>query len=693
MDILHVGWNEAYFYYIMELADDVDAKNQNWETYQPRTLRNELKRRGRLSPHECVQLGLALSDALTLLHGERLVHRDIKPSNIIFIGGVPRLADIGLVTSTDDAFSMAGTHGFLPPEGPGTPQADIYSLGMVLYEASTGHKASEFPLPPADLREISESKTWGELNHIILRACARDIRRWYPSVQHLKAALSRVRDGKSVKDEDALLRLFTMLGWATLAAVILTLAGIGARSVWESGARLTNSVSVSWPVTNNIASSVLPPPSPALREVRRLDSPSVSRWPYWPSALPGNWQRYGEPLLFLATGAELNVISGRSYRVQSTLLPLSPGANLSLNFVTDLDGDGSDEVAVSGREGEELFISVLDPSLFEIRRFKAKAEKRTGEFGDKFVNALWAKRVDDLKGNGKKQMFALMGTAYIGGGPKPREVLCFDYETQQPVWKYAMGPFGIALETADLDGDSVKEVLVGTEALSNGNAADDGTDDNHSYLYALNYHGSLLWKRELGGYYTRAYPLVLRANETGHASVLAWMKDAYEFRREHHESENGKILRFDAQGNILFAYDAGLQLASCRVLDDTRDEGQRVLAVDRDGFLHVLNSRLSLMNKTRLVTNRFDRIRAEIAAIADLDRDGKDEFIVTSLQEEGIPQRTECRQFEGTAECPGLPRELLSRLVALLAIPQRRFAGQKTTLSASFKNWRLRIWK
>src|SRR6266511_2640248 len=124
---------------------------RNSELYVPRTLRAEQLRYGRLPVAECVRIGLTLTSALAHLHKQGLVHRDVKPSNIIFVDGVPKLADIGLVVETSEAKSFVGTMGFIPPEGPGTPQADLYSLGKVLYEISTGKDRQDFPELPVEL--------------------------------------------------------------------------------------------------------------------------------------------------------------------------------------------------------------------------------------------------------------------------------------------------------------------------------------------------------------------------------------------------------------------------------------------------------------------------------------------------------------------------------------------------------------
>jgi tetratricopeptide (TPR) repeat protein len=225
--ILHVGRNErdGYFYHVMELADDERTGNQvDADHYKPRTLSTELKARSRLPPGECVKLGLALTTALDHLHRNGLIHRDIKPSNIIFVNGLPKLADIGLVATLDATCSFVGTEGYLPPEGPRTPQADLYSLGKVLYEASTGKDRRDFPELPTLLESMPEEKGIIELNAIVVKACKPDPCLRYASADQMHDDLLLLMAGKSVLRTHALerrLKTMTRIGVLTAAVLIL----------------------------------------------------------------------------------------------------------------------------------------------------------------------------------------------------------------------------------------------------------------------------------------------------------------------------------------------------------------------------------------------------------------------------------------------------------------------------------------
>ena len=197
VDILHVGRTNEYIYYIMELADDHMAGREiDIVNYAPRTLKSDLDRQKRLSASESIQLGLSLTEALDALHAHELIHRDIKPSNIIFIDGVPKLADIGLVAATGQR-SFVGTEGYVPPEGPGTAQADIFSLGKVLYEISTGKDRFDFPELDSQLSERPDKEQLLQLNDVLMKACANDSRRRYQSAEEMHDDLAALDRGES----------------------------------------------------------------------------------------------------------------------------------------------------------------------------------------------------------------------------------------------------------------------------------------------------------------------------------------------------------------------------------------------------------------------------------------------------------------------------------------------------------------
>jgi serine/threonine protein kinase len=180
VDILQVGRNDAkgYFYYVMELADDATT-GQNIDPlgYSPKTLGFQGDQIRRFPIAECVRHGAAIASALGFLHRNGLIHRDIKPSNIIFVNDVPKLADIGLVTDMTTGASMFGTDGFTPGEGSGSVRADIFSLGKVLYEMSTGRDRNEYPALPEELNDGPEARDFILFNKIILKACRS--RPWY----------------------------------------------------------------------------------------------------------------------------------------------------------------------------------------------------------------------------------------------------------------------------------------------------------------------------------------------------------------------------------------------------------------------------------------------------------------------------------------------------------------------------------
>jgi len=224
VDVLQVGGNAeaGYFYYVMELADDAQAGSSFGPNYyQPRALASDLATRKRLPIGECIRLGAPIASALGFMHRQGLIHRDIKPANIIFVNGFPKLADVGLVTEMFRTRSRVGTEGYIAPEGPGTARADIYALGKVLYEISTGKDRTAYPELPDDLGSPSQARDLIQFNKIVLKACRANPRLRYQEAEAMMSDLLAFQFSHRHPFEDKNLPGFaTWLGLVGLLAMI-----------------------------------------------------------------------------------------------------------------------------------------------------------------------------------------------------------------------------------------------------------------------------------------------------------------------------------------------------------------------------------------------------------------------------------------------------------------------------------------
>ncbi|MDB9741577.1 SUMF1/EgtB/PvdO family nonheme iron enzyme [Akkermansiaceae bacterium] len=202
VNLLHVGRSseeDDYYYYVMELGDDVTRGDDiNPADYDARTLQSDTIMAGGRpqSISHALEVGISLAGALGHLHNKGLSHRDVKPANVIFVNGKAKLADIGLV-AVSDRHTFVGTQGFVPPEGPGSAQADLYSLGKVLYELTTGKDRMQFPEVPEQLHPDADSRQWNSLNEIICNLCEPQIsRRKIKNAEELANALELIQEGK-----------------------------------------------------------------------------------------------------------------------------------------------------------------------------------------------------------------------------------------------------------------------------------------------------------------------------------------------------------------------------------------------------------------------------------------------------------------------------------------------------------------
>ena len=157
LQIYHVKDKDEHFYYTMEPADPVSSS----ELYTPDTLAFRLQQKPLPEKKLFPVLSKVFQD-LKVIHANGCAHRDIKPENILFVNGIPKVADIGLVSSlTVSMTQMAGTFDYIPPEVRASADPldsteqrqlnDLYALGMVIYCAVTGMSPKRFPSVPGSI--------------------------------------------------------------------------------------------------------------------------------------------------------------------------------------------------------------------------------------------------------------------------------------------------------------------------------------------------------------------------------------------------------------------------------------------------------------------------------------------------------------------------------------------------------------
>lgn len=119
----------------------------------------------------------------------------------------------------------------MPPEGPGSVQADIYSLGKVLYEISMGKDRMDFPAVNTRLHDLPDKTGLLQINEVLLRACANDPGERYPTAAMMHEDLVRVRDGRPLQ------RRWKLPGRALLVVLLLLGVAVGVYGAFMKWAR------------------------------------------------------------------------------------------------------------------------------------------------------------------------------------------------------------------------------------------------------------------------------------------------------------------------------------------------------------------------------------------------------------------------------------------------------------------------
>ena len=206
-----------YIVNVYDWGQDADTSFMVMEYVRGSDLKTAINQRGAISQRKVAEIGSQVCQALAVAHNLDIVHRDIKPQNIMVQpDGNVKVMDFGIARAKNSVMAktsaVLGTAHYISPEQAQgkelTAASDMYSLGVVLYEAVTGKlpfdgpdavsvalkQVSELPVPP---REIKPELDPG-LEAIIMKAMSKNPLDRFATARDMRHALNDFLAGRPV---------------------------------------------------------------------------------------------------------------------------------------------------------------------------------------------------------------------------------------------------------------------------------------------------------------------------------------------------------------------------------------------------------------------------------------------------------------------------------------------------------------
>jgi serine/threonine-protein kinase len=224
--------NHPHVVGVIDAGEDDGTPYIVFEYVEGETLKDRIRRHGRLPVGEAVAYAIEIARALGAAHDHRIVHRDVKPQNVLIDEeGTAKVTDFGIARSlTEEGLTadgrVLGTTDYVSPEqalGQDVgPQSDLYSLGVVLFEMLTGdvpfHGENQVAVAMKHVREelpdvqLRRPEASSALAAVVDRATAKDLERRYADDRELIAdledvlAIETARSGQATGEATAVIR-------------------------------------------------------------------------------------------------------------------------------------------------------------------------------------------------------------------------------------------------------------------------------------------------------------------------------------------------------------------------------------------------------------------------------------------------------------------------------------------------------
>lgn len=208
--------SSPYIVNIYDWGKDDDSYYIVMEYMRGTDLKSAIQQRGSIHPRKVAEIGSQVCSALSVAHGYDIIHRDIKSANIMVqADGNIKVMDFGIAQAgrpgmTQDSSVLGTAHYVSPEQAQGKklgPASDLYSLGVVLYEAATGQlpfdgpdvvsvamkQVSEYPVPPRQINPNIDP----QFEAIIMRALQKNPEDRYETAKEMQRAIDDYLQGRA----------------------------------------------------------------------------------------------------------------------------------------------------------------------------------------------------------------------------------------------------------------------------------------------------------------------------------------------------------------------------------------------------------------------------------------------------------------------------------------------------------------
>ena len=293
----------------------------------------------------------------------------------------------------------------------------------------------------------------------------------------------------------------------------------------------------------------------------------------------------------------------------------------ALNFI----GDAAPEIFLPVRKENQAWLEIWGVKhSFGAIECEFIQKTRPIEGLDNDGDGTWDGRINqfqvlDINGDGQRDILISVETDY---DKNPRGIIAYDGKTGDKFWEFPIAGRPGSIFCADLTGDSIKEIVFGTWAPDNGNIIGD-MDDSFSYLICLTPDGQLNWKHIMGGIFCATRYVIADINKNGIDEIICTYASG---NRADKTTTFELQIRGGKTGEILRYLRLPIEFMQPFIADLNRDGKQEILITNNEKDIFIFNTNLDLLRKSSLGSNIAF---CEVCEIVDINQDGTQEIIVS----------------------------------------------------------------